>query len=375
MADFLKPHLQIDDVVIIGKSSRERLRRAEQLTPGFVAQFRTLDIAPISEADTLGILIAVACELERGEEIRIEPSALEAAVELTDGFQPYRSQPGKSIVLVEQATSEINRQRGANSSSGAHSALTRRETINTFTRQTGLPEFIVADTTPLDLDAVCDHFADRIIGQNAAVDAMIDLIAIVKAGLNDQEKPLDAFMFIGPTGVGKTQLAKTLAQYLFGDEKRVVRFDVSEYNDPAGMRRLIGMPGSGSEGELTSRVRSQPFCVLLLDEFEKADAQIYDVFLQVIGEDRLTDASGQATSFQNAIIIMTSNLGASAREQRTIGLATDSEDRRLRTDASNSSNPSGPQPSSLIPGLYWQRQVAAKGISARCWPAESTILS
>ena len=359
MADFLKPHIQSGDVVVIGETTPERLRHAEQLTPGFLAQFRTLEVAPTSEADTLSILTAAARELERSEDIRIEPSALEAAVEITNRFMPYRAQPGKSIILIEQIGSEANRQRST-TSGAPRPTLTRRDIISGFTHQTGLPEFIISDTIPLDFQAVRAHFADRIIGQPAAVDAMVDLIAMVKAGLSDPEKPLGTFLFIGPTGVGKTQLAKTLAKYLFGDERRVLRFDMSEYSDPAAVRRLIGTPGAGrngGEGELTQRVRTQPFCVLLLDEFEKADSQIYDVFLQVLGEGRLTDASGKTTSFQNAIILLTSNLGASAREQRGIGLGT--EQRPMTNDQPSADNDGNDRLSFGVgrSSNYWQRKI------------------
>lgn len=358
IADFLKSHIQTGDVVIIGETTPERLRRAEQLTPGFVAQFRTLEIAATSEADTLSILTALARELERGEDIRIEPSALESATELTNRFLPYRAQPGKAVTLLEQIASEIARARSS-SANAPRPVLTRKEVIAGFTRQTGLPEFIIADTIPLDLNAVRMHFADRIIGQTAAIEAMVDLIALIKAGLNDPTKPLGVYLFIGPTGVGKTQLVKTLAQYLFGDERRVLRFDMSEYNDPAAVRRLIGMPGmgrEGGEGELTRQVRAQPFCVLLLDEFEKADNQIYDIFLQVLGEGRLTDAAGQTTSFQNAIIIMTSNLGASAREQRGMGLASGDDGRRAKDDGRNGDDVDASSTLRPAPN-YWQRKV------------------
>lgn len=324
MAKFLTPYIQTGDVVLIGEATPERLHRAEQLTPSFVAQFRTLEIAPTSEADTLSILAAVGRELERSEEVRIEPSALEAALELTRRFLPYRAQPGSSIALLEQVAGDAQRTQNTPSfSTTQRAALTRKHTIATFTRQTGLPEFIVSDAIPLNLDDVLGFFDERIIGQDAAVQAMVDLIAVIKSGLSDPDKPLGSFLFIGPTGVGKTQLAKTLAAYLFSDAKRVIRFDMSEYSDSAGIYRLIGVPGSKNDendGELTRRIRNQPFCVLLLDEFEKASSQIYDVFLQVLGEGRLTDATGRTTSFQNAIIILTSNLGASAREQRNIGL-------------------------------------------------------
>jgi ATP-dependent Clp protease ATP-binding subunit ClpA/predicted RNase H-like HicB family nuclease len=345
VADFLKPYLISGDIVLIAESTSVRLRRLEQLTPGFAAQLRVIDVPSAGEADTLSILGALARELERAEQITIDPSALEAAVELTGRFLPYRAQPGKSIALIEQAAGDAGR--AAVTGATTRPALTRREVVSGFTRQSGLPEFIISDSLPLDLDAVRAHFADRIIGQPAAVDAVVDLIALVKAGLSDPEKPLGVYLFIGPTGVGKTQLAKTLAGYLFGDEARVLRFDMSEYSDPAAIRRLIGLPGAGreGEGELTRRVRAQPFCVVLLDEFEKADAQIYDVFLQVLGEGRLTDAAGQTTSFQNAIIIMTSNLGAGAREQRGIGLSP------ARTDGHEQRSDDAGPPS------YWQKKV------------------
>lgn len=349
LADFLKPFVQTGDVILIGAATPERLRRAEQLTPGFVAQLRTLEVAPTGESDTLSILGALARELER-EELRIEPAALEAAVELTNRYLPYRVQPGKAIVLLEQIAADALRARGG---SGGKAGLGRKEIIAGFARQSGLPEFILADNIPLDLGAVQAHFTDRIVGQPAAVEAVVDLIAMVKAGLNDPAKPLGVYLFIGPTGVGKTQLAKALAHYLFGDEGRMLRFDMSEYSDPAAVRRLIGVPGGGEPGELTRAVRAQPFCVLLLDEFEKADPQIFDIFLQVLGEGRLSDASGTTTSFQNAIIIMTSNLGASAREQRGMGLAID--DRRQASDDSRGAQE--PTSAGRSQSSYWQRRV------------------
>jgi ATP-dependent Clp protease ATP-binding subunit ClpC len=270
MAEFLKPHIQSGDLVVIGESTPERLRYLDRMAPGFAAQFRTLEIPATTESDTLSILAALARDVERLEDLRIEPSALEAANELTSRFQPYRAQPGAAVVLLEQLAGDAARTRTATT----RPTITRREVVAGFTRQSGLPEFIVTDSMPLDLAGVAAHFSERIIGQPAAVKAMVDLIAMVKAGLNDPGKPLGVYLFIGPTGVGKTQLAKTLAAYLFGDEARMLRFDMSEYSDPAAVRRLIGVLGGGreaGEGELTRRVRAQPFCVLLLDEFEKAD--------------------------------------------------------------------------------------------------------
>jgi ATP-dependent Clp protease ATP-binding subunit ClpC len=339
MADFLKPHLQTGDVVIIGESTPERLRYAERRSPGFVAQFRTIPVEPTGEAHTLSILSAISHGIEQTEAVRITPSAIESAVEVTDRFLPYRAQPGKAIQLIEQMVGDAIHERASASSEAQRHTLTRKDVVATFTRQTGLPEFILSDDVALDLAAVQKHFAERVVGQETALGAMVNLIVMIKAGLNDPRKPLGSFLFIGPTGVGKTQLARALAMYLFGDEERVIRFDMSEYGDPAGVRRLIGAPGSGSEGELTGKVRSQPFCVLLLDEFEKADPLIYDLLLQVMGEGRLTDATGATTSFQNAIILMTSNLGASARDQRALGLVAEGQPAR------------GREPS------YWQNKV------------------
>lgn len=361
MADFLKPFVQSGDLLLIGESTPERLRRAEQQTPGFIAQLRSIPVNPTGEADTLSLLGALAREIERAEELRVEPSALEATVELTNRYMPYRAQPGKAVSLLEQIAGELARAK----SGASRATLTRREITAGFTRQTGLPEFILADSIPLDLGATQAHFSDRIVGQPAAVAAMVDLIAMVKAGLNDPAKPLGVYLFIGPTGVGKTQLAKALAGYLFGDEKRMLRFDMSEYSDPAALRRLIGVPGlgrEGGEGELTRAVRAQPFCVLLLDEFEKADPQIFDIFLQVLGEGRLTDATGATVSFQNAIIIMTSNLGASAREQRGMGLSTRSAESKVLSaesppDALQDQHPVPGTQHSALSTQYWIRRV------------------
>jgi ATP-dependent Clp protease ATP-binding subunit ClpC len=313
VAQALKPHIEVGEIVLLGEASEDRLRMGESLAPGFINLFRLLRLEPMSEEETLAVLGYVARDLEREMNLRLEPSAVEAAVELTRRFLPDRSFPGKAVRLMESAAAD-----GKKTHKEFFRPIIRRErVIDTFAAQTGLPEFIVSDSARLEPEQVQKYFHSRILGQEEAVQSIVDLVMTVKAGLNDPAKPLGTFMFIGPTGVGKTQMAKALASYLFGDELRLIRFDMSEYVGADGVARLIG--AFNSEGELTRQVREQPFCVLLLDEFEKADPRIYDIMLQVFGEGRLTDANGRTTYFHNAIIIMTSNLGSDQRSLRPSG--------------------------------------------------------
>jgi len=312
----LRPHLASGEVVILGEGTPDRVTMGDNLGPGFMNAFRRLEVPPMPEEEALAVLSNVARDLERELNVRIKPDANSIAVQLTRRFSPYRAFPGKAIRLVEEAATSAARERPQRRDTGG--AIFRRQTVVdrqsvllTFARVSGMPEFIVNDAASMDISAVEKYFTDRILGQTDAVTSVVNLIATVKAGLNDPEKPMGTFFFIGPTGVGKTQMAKTLATFLFGDPNRLVRFDMSEYRDFDGIARLIG--AYGREGELTKRVREQPFSVVLLDEFEKAEPRIYDIFLQVLGEGRLTDSNGKTTYFNNSIIIMTSNLGADAK--------------------------------------------------------------
>ncbi|MBN1966001.1 MAG: AAA family ATPase [Anaerolineae bacterium] len=320
VAQALKPHIESGEIVLFGEANEDRLRMGEAMASGFVNLFRRVRLEPLSEDETLSVLGYVARDLERELSLRIEPSAVEAVVELTRRFLPYRSFPGKAVRLLESTAADAKKQHVG----FLRPSVRRDQVIDTFARQTGLPEFIVADNVRLNAEEVEQYFQERILGQDEAVRGMVDLVLTVKAGLNDPAKPLGTFFFIGPTGVGKTQMAKALASYLFGDEARLIRFDMSEYVGADGVARLIG--AFNSEGELTTKVREQPFCVLLLDEFEKADPRIYDMMLQVFGEGRLTDAAGRTTYFHNAIIIMTSNLGAEQRALRSPGFVQEIDD-------------------------------------------------
>jgi hypothetical protein len=173
---------------------------------------------------------------------------------------------------------------------------------------------------PLDLGRTQTWFAERVIGQSEAVQQVVDLLAAVKAGLARSGKPIASLLFIGPTGVGKTEMAKSLAEFLYQDRSRMVRFDMSEYSHPAAIERLIGGAFS-AQGLLTQKVRDQPFTVVLFDEFEKAHPQFFDVLLQVLGEGRLTDGVGRVTDFTNSVVIMTSNLGAESYRRGSVGFA------------------------------------------------------
>lgn len=324
----LRPHIASGEVVIIGESTPDRLQMGERIGASFMNLFRKIDVHPMSEDESLSVLSNVARDLEIEYTIRVEPSAVEAATQISRRFLPYRAFPGKSVRTLEEAVGLVTQEHRKSGQGSILRRLSNKPVVNrqhvltTFSQYSGLPEFILNDQARLSLEDVQKYFLERVRGQDQAVEKMVDTIAMVKAGLNDPEKPMATFLFIGPTGVGKTFMAKSLAAYLFGNENRLIRFDMSEYADMDGVARLIG--AFGSEGELTRQVRAQPFSVVLLDEFEKASPRIYDIFLQVLGEGRLTDASGRTTDFHNTIIIMTSNLGSGEGNFRGFGFSDDS---------------------------------------------------
>jgi ATP-dependent Clp protease ATP-binding subunit ClpA len=235
---------------------------------------------------------------------KLASTAIDEILRLNQRFSPYSGLPGKPIRFLE--TMLMNQR---NTLSDKAIVINRKEVIKRFSEESGLPLFMIDPDIPMDIPAIKSKFNTNIYGQENAVDIVVDKLASVKTALTRTGKPISSFLFVGPTGVGKTELAKVLSKFMFGHENRMIRFDMSEYAGPYAVSRLIGDPG-GIEGQLTSAVRQNPFCVLLFDEIEKANPSVYDLFLQILGDGRLTDQLGKVVNFCSSIIILTSNIGA-----------------------------------------------------------------
>lgn len=303
VASFLLPHIRAGELSLIVEATPDALAVAERAHPAFVRALSRLRVPTLELSRSYEVLERAAERLGKAHAVTWGEGAVRAALDVVARFGDAESLPGSGLGVLERMVGVAGGQGGA---------ITEDDAIAAFSRISGFPASLVDPKALLDVQGVRRFFRARVIGQDPATDLLSNLVMLLKAGLNDPDKPLGSFLFMGPTGVGKTESALTLAKYLFGDTKRLVRFDMSEYGYPGSSIRLVD--GPDGEGELTRPVREQPFSVLLFDEVEKADPSVYDVLLQVLGEGRLTDGTGRTVRFVHTIVIMTSNLGATKKD-------------------------------------------------------------
>jgi ATP-dependent Clp protease ATP-binding subunit ClpA len=254
--------------------------------------------------------------------VPVAPHAFEVLDRLHRRYATYSVSPGRQVrfmqnLLRDVATAQLAARAGADAETPLD-PVTPADVIGAFGRETGLPIFLLDPAVPFDPQAARDWFNARVLGQQDVSELIGNLLATVKTALTRPGRPIASLLFIGPTGVGKTEMSKSLATYLFGSPDRLTRFDMSEFGDSISVTRLIGGV-LGSEGLLTGKVREQPFSVLLFDEVEKSAPEFFDLLLQILGDGRLTDAAGRLADFRNTVIIMTSNLGAETYQQGNVG--------------------------------------------------------
>ncbi len=316
VASFLLGPMRSGEITVIAEATPDGLLLAEQSGPGFVEALRRVPVPPFEPDAARAILERAAVRLSKEHKVRFTDAGLSRALDVLARFGDADALPGSGLELMGHMARLPASEGRAAQRVEDRPALGPAEAVRAFARRSGFSERLIDPDVLLDADAIQRWFEERIIGQPDATELLTNLILVIKASLDDPQRPLGSFLFMGPTGVGKTESALTLAEYLFGDRERVIRFDMSEYGYPGSAARLVGV--GRQEGDLTRKVREQPFCVLLLDEVEKADGEVFDILLQVLGEGRLTDGTGRTVRFGHAIVIMTSNLGASDR--RRIGL-------------------------------------------------------
>jgi ATP-dependent Clp protease ATP-binding subunit ClpC len=308
IASFLIPYLQRRELRMVAEATPAELDACRRLLPGLAELFQIVTIEPMTRQQAIAALTRVADAQEQNLHVDGDRGVVELVYRLLARFLPYDSFPGRAAAFIVNLFDQAHRER--------HKVATPKLVTERFVRQSGLPELLLRDDVPLEHGDVVRELEASVIGQGPACASAANVITALKAGLNDPNRPVGVLLCCGPTGVGKTELARTISRFLFGhgeQKDRLLRLDMSEYGAPGSAARLLADP-AGNPSDFIQRIRQQPFTVLLLDEIEKAAPEVFDLLLGVFDEGRLTDPYGRLTSFRSAVIIMTSNLGVSATE-------------------------------------------------------------
>jgi ATP-dependent Clp protease ATP-binding subunit ClpA/ATP-dependent Clp protease ATP-binding subunit ClpC len=306
LADFFRGPLARRELVIVGECTPEQLRALEEDAPSFASLFVPLHLRPASSAETMRLMVREMRELEPLHHVEIDPHALRTVLELGASLLSGQALPGKAMELLQELC------RGLPGTAEAPTQIGSKDVYQLLSRKTGVPELLIHGEERLDSTLLEEELGRQVSGQAEAVKVAADLVARIKAGLVDPRRPYGVYLFTGPTGTGKTELAKCIAEYLYGSASRLLRFDMSELSGPDAPARLIGHRYR-PEGLLTQRVSEQPFSLVLLDEIEKAHPSVLSLLLQLFEDGRLTDAAGKTAHFNHTVVIMTSNLGARPR--------------------------------------------------------------
>jgi ATP-dependent Clp protease ATP-binding subunit ClpC len=382
-ASILKPALSRGELQTIGATTLDEYRKYLERDSALERRFQQIKVDQPSTEETVKILEGLRERYEQHHRVKITDDALAAAAELADRYISDRFLPDKAIDLIDEAASRqriksmtsppvyreledeiettrrekeaaieaqefekaanlrdkerqlTNRKREledewTEGDGGERPTVGEEEIADIVSMWTGIPVFKLTEAETKKLIRMEDELHKRVIGQDVAITAVSKAIRRSRAGIKDPKRPAGSFIFLGPSGVGKTELARTLAEFLFGDEDAMVRIDMSEYMEKHAVSRLVGSPpgyiGYDEGGQLTEAVRRKPYSVLLLDEIEKAHPDVFNILLQILEDGRLTDAQGRTVDFRNAIVIMTSNIGAAEIAKNTgIGFTVSEE--------------------------------------------------
>ena len=309
-ASILKPMLARGEIQLIGATTPEEYRKTIQKDSALERRFGRVMVEEPTPAAAETILAGLMPRYERYHGVSIPPEAIHAAVELSVRYLPGRYLPDKAIDLLDEAAAA----RRIADASGNRRALTPADIARVVSKASGVPAERVGEAERERLANLEQRLAAEVIGQPQAVAAVASAIRRSRTGLRESGRPIGAMLFLGPTGVGKTQLARTLAKCWFGSEKALLRFDMSEYMERHTVARLLGAPpgyvGHDEGGQLTEAVRRHPYSVVLFDEVEKAHPDVFNILLQVLDDGRITDSQGRTVDFKNTVIILTSNLGS-----------------------------------------------------------------
>lgn len=298
----IKPVLARGDIQLIGATTLDEFHDYIETDRALERRMQPIMVEEPTIKQAITIIDQAKGVYEKFHGIKVSSEAVRQAVRLSVRYITDRFLPDKAFDLIDEASTIA--------SATGKDNISDEDIAQVLKDKTGIPVTTILKGDQDRLDGFKEKLMDRVKGQEDAIEAVVDAVTIAQAGLQDENKPISSFLFLGPTGVGKTELSKAVAEALFDDEDAMIRFDMSEFKKKEDVSKLIGNRETRTKGQLTEGVKRKPYSVLLLDEVEKAHSEVMDLFLQVLDDGRLTDSSGRLISFKNVIVVMTTNIGA-----------------------------------------------------------------